>query len=125
MKILKIILVSFALYFYVNNVSAETVFAEGFEDLPIMPGLHHSDNQSIHFDTPGGRIVEVGLEGEDSKGSEVFKFYSETLPQLGWKLKENNKKRFTFTREDEELIFTVEGEAPVLVRIELTSSNNN
>lgn len=62
--------------------SAET-FVQGFEDLPLMQGLSQVVGNSVLFDTPQGRIVQASATGAMSQ-ADVLKFYTETLPQLGW-----------------------------------------
>lgn len=58
-------------------------FVDGFEDLPLMPGLRNVPAASVSFDAAAGRIVVAFVEG-GVRMPEVRAFYSETLPQLGW-----------------------------------------
>ncbi len=58
-------------------------FIEGFEDIPVMPGMAVDADTAIAFDTPAGRIVEAYAAGNVSAAA-VQRFYEETLPQLGW-----------------------------------------
>lgn len=58
-------------------------FLDGFEDLPLMPGLRQSEHGTTLFDTPYGRIVEAYATGPTTP-AQVITFYAETLPQLGW-----------------------------------------
>jgi hypothetical protein len=58
-------------------------FVEGFEDLPLMPGLANVPEAGIAFDKPAGRIVVAYARGAVRRGN-VVDFYRQTLPQLGW-----------------------------------------
>ena len=65
--------------------AAETTreFVEGFEDLPLMPGLANVPDAGVGFDKPDGRIIVAYARGAVGRGT-VVEFYRETLPQLGW-----------------------------------------
>ncbi|MDA0305630.1 MAG: hypothetical protein O3B76_05000 [Proteobacteria bacterium] len=58
-------------------------FISIIDDLPLMPGLVEEAG-GVVFDSPGGRIVQAYASGNVSQGA-VRAFYSETLPQLGWR----------------------------------------
>ena len=60
-------------------------FFHAVEDLPLMPGMTEVTEESVVFDQPDGRVVQVGARaGNGVTGGQVAAFYSETLPQLGW-----------------------------------------
>ena len=59
-------------------------FVAGLEDMPLMPGLSALQDAGLVFDTPRGRIVQVFATGPVT-GAEILAFYTETLPQLGWR----------------------------------------
>lgn len=106
--------------FSIHSVCAEEpVFAHGFEDLPIMPELQQVDDRQFKFDTPSGRIIEAVFTGEQTNQTAISEFYMKTLPQLGWKVKQRGTQYFSFSRDDEELRFTIENSNPILVKIEL------
>lgn len=65
------------------SARADDQFVDGFEDLPLMPGLSQEPGRVVQFDSPYGRIVESWAMG-DLKRDAVAKFYDATLPQLGW-----------------------------------------
>ncbi|SOE00278.1 hypothetical protein [Caenispirillum bisanense] len=73
-------------------------FVDGFEDLPLMPGLQQSTDSTTLFDSPYGRIVEAYASGPTTP-AQVLDFYAETLPQLGWTRSANAE----FRREGETL----------------------
>lgn len=58
-------------------------FVEGVEDLPLMPGLQALPGAGIAFAEPQGRIVVGYAEGRVDAQS-VLRFYTRTLPELGW-----------------------------------------
>ncbi|CAK0780137.1 Carboxypeptidase regulatory-like domain-containing protein [Azospirillaceae bacterium] len=59
-------------------------YLDGFEDLPLMPGMSPMPGESLIFDKPGGRIVQAAAQGR-VKEADVQKFYAQTMPQLGWR----------------------------------------
>jgi len=58
-------------------------FFSGIEDLPLMPGLKELPEATLVFDSPSGRYVEAYAIGRIS-GADIDRFYSASLPQLGW-----------------------------------------
>ncbi|MBV6631651.1 MAG: hypothetical protein KI792_01315 [Alphaproteobacteria bacterium] len=58
-------------------------YVEGFDALPLMPGLAPSAAGSLIFDKPDGRILEAVLIGQVS-ASDTFSYYEPTLRSLGW-----------------------------------------
>lgn len=77
--------------------AAEAQFIEGLADVPLMPGLRVVEDAGLRFDNPGGRIVEIIAVGKVSAKA-VAEFYASTLPQLGWRGKDNE-----YWREGERL----------------------
>ena len=59
-------------------------FVEGFDELPLMPGLFSVREEALTFDKPAGRIVQAEARGAVSPEA-VRKFYGDTVPQLGWR----------------------------------------
>ena len=59
-------------------------FVDGFDELPLMPGLFAVQDESLTFDKPAGRIVQAEARGAVAAEA-VRKFYGETVPQLGWR----------------------------------------
>lgn len=58
-------------------------FLSAYDDLPLPAGLAEMGGAGLSFDTPGGRIVEAYARGR-LKPAEIYAFYAQTLPQLGW-----------------------------------------
>lgn len=73
-------------------------FITGTEDIPLMPGLEEDIDAGTTFDTPAGRLLEAYAVGAMTP-EQVLRFYTESMPQLGWKRKGEN----TFFREGEML----------------------
>lgn len=93
-------------------------FVDGFDDLPLMPGLVMVPEASMAFDTATGRIV-VAFADEERAGTlgfdRVAAFYAATLPQLGWTEAAGGQAASRWTREGEELLLEAVAEAPELV----------
>lgn len=93
-------------------------FVSVIEDLPLMPGLVEVPGDTMEFEGPTGRIVEV-LAAGDVSAAAVEAFYAETLPQLGWRLEAPGRYR----RDDEILSLAVapapEGASGAAVRFRL------
>ena len=85
-RLLFILLIAVSLPFINNDLSAASKFVPGINDLPLMPGLTLWSETPMVFDTPGGRIIEVFAIGKVPL-TRIRYFYRETLPQLGWQLK--------------------------------------
>ena len=79
-------------------------FVTGIEDLPLMAGLTEDPGAGLVFDKPAGRIVEAYATGAPSR-SEVIAFYTEILPELGWR----RVGDMAFAREGEVLRIGVSG----------------
>ena len=84
---------------------AEPGFVPGVEDLPLMPGLTAPANDAVVFDQPEGRIVESAARGDVSADA-ITAFYTQTLPQLGWRpagagrwAREGERLEITATRD--------------------------
>ncbi len=97
---------------------AGEAFLSTIEDVPLAPGLSETPGKGIAFDSPTGRIVEAAATGA-VEAKQVDRFYTETLPQLGWQ----EAGPMTFKRDTETLRITVEagrGPAPLTVHFNLT-----
>lgn len=124
-KKLFLCVLSFVLAVSAVPVHAEApAFMSGFEDLPLMPGLIQQDDASVSFDTPAGRIIEAYAESPEIGRKKILDFYSQSLPQLGWKKRKADKGQtgsVSYLRDGEVLDISIEDDAPILVRFELTT----
>jgi hypothetical protein len=84
-------------------------FLPGVEDLPLMPGLREVPEATLVFDKPAGRLVRAMARGESSAAA-LWRFYDETLPQLGWRRVASGY----FVRDGEGLRITVENNGTTL-----------
>lgn len=90
--------------------AAETggqAFLTEIEDLPLMPGLSEAPDSAVVFDSASGRIVVVDAAGSVG-GEAVFRFYAESLPQLGWRPEGQGR----FRRDGETLTLEIVGGGP-------------
>lgn len=96
-------------------------FVDGFEDLPLMPGLAVDEEAALLFDKPSGRIAEA-VAGGPVPASEIRSFYDATLPELGWRpVESEGRDLLLFRRSDEMLRIEIRDEKRVrLVRFLLT-----
>ncbi len=88
---------------------ADGGFLPGVEDLPLMPGLREIPEATLIFDKPAGRLVRAMARGESNPAA-LWRFYDETLPQLGWRRLATGY----FVRDGEGLRITVENNGTTL-----------
>ncbi len=81
----------------------EENFIDGFEDIPMITGMHQETNNDIFFNNEETRYIETNLYAYKPITYEEFaNFYTKTLPQLGWTVKEksqNEKGYYAFVCE--------------------------
>ena len=70
--------------------SAEQHYVNGIEELPLATDMINMPNSLIFFDTNEGKFIQTKIFGKKSI-TFVKNFYNDILPNLGWKLRENNK----------------------------------
>lgn len=102
------------------NAKAVSSFIEGMEDVPIPDKMMQIQSDSFSFGNEETRLVEAYLQSNFGKFSFVAGFYEDTLPQLGWELKQSNSESLTFTRGNEELNITLTSKMPLIIRVTLT-----
>jgi len=91
-RILTITLLSFLISFSAYAADYSSII----EDLPLMQNMQELTDDSVSFDKPAGRIVQLTTITSASI-PEISKFYKQSLPPLGWEQKSKN----TFARENE------------------------
>ncbi len=117
-SILKIICIlgMFAVAALPDPVRSESGFFSGIPDLPLMAGLTEDRAATVIFDKPQGRIVKMTAKGRVSR-TDVTKYYSRALPQLGWQALGPDR----FRRDGEILLLKLSGTGKdLLVRISLS-----
>lgn len=100
------------------HAEGEAAFVAGIEDLPLMAGLEEVPDSGVVFDKPSGRIVEAYARGRVTRQA-VLKFYTGTLPQLGWR----RDGDVAFHREGERLTLNITTVSGILT-IRFTLSPN-
>ncbi|MCK5284708.1 MAG: hypothetical protein KAJ86_03885 [Alphaproteobacteria bacterium] len=102
-----------------GNSAQEVVNLDGrffvsLQDIPLMPGLVELADQTLVFDKPEGRIIEVVSYIQGISFDEIMSYYESVLPQFGW-IKTGEK---FFVRGDELLQMCFENhEGQVFLRI--------
>jgi hypothetical protein len=94
----------------VSALAAETAYSGVIEDLPLMTGMTEKAADAVIFDKPGGRIVETEAE-TSSPMEEIERFYTETLPPLGWK----KLAPTSFVRDNEKLVLSLERKGTIIL----------
>ncbi len=87
------------------HAAQATGYLDSIEDMPLMEGLKETGEGGIAFDKPDGRIVRAVAEGRVAD-ADVRRFYTQTLPQLGWTHARNIELingLLVFRRENERL----------------------
>lgn len=79
----------------------------GTRDIPLISGLEIVDEESTNFDTTAGTITVAVYTGYLSLG-EIKKFYSITLPQLGYKVQADNGDNIIFNRSGDMIDMTID-----------------
>lgn len=77
-------------------------FVQGSEDIPLLISMEKIQDEGLGFDSPSGSIMTSSYESTLSK-TKIAKFYTKTLPQMGWTLDSSESDTLKFTRENEEL----------------------
>jgi len=80
------------------KTSAE--FIKGSLDIPVAKGLEIISDEEVEFDSSSGSFASSTYQSKNSIES-IKKFYTETLPQMGWDLIEFSNHSSTFKRENQ------------------------
>jgi len=103
-----------------TSVAADSTFLSALEDVPLMTGLTEAVEDTVYFDTPAGRIVEIFAQGTVKKEL-VLKYYQDSLPSLGWK----RTPQGTYEREGEYLaVMVTMDKGNAVVRFALSPNAN-
>jgi len=102
-------------------VSGDTQFFQSLPDVPLMEGLTELTDQTMEFDKPSGRIVEVYASYDSLSADQISSFYNQTLPLFGWQ----RLGDFSFVRKGEKLSFLFEdSDGQNFVRVTLLPVTN-
>jgi len=88
----------FFYFFFFNLLFSQESFVNGFDDIPIYKNMQNDKDSLILFDTINGRYLSSEIVGKE-KMEDVRKFYLEVLPNLGWRMENEN----IFLRDSEKL----------------------
>lgn len=117
----------FRLFTYIFIISlifalpARAAFIEGLEDVPLLKGMQQVQKDNISFGNEESRLVEVYLTSSKMGFARVEKFYTETLPQMGWSYQGKRDNTLSFYRDGEILDIARESVKPLMVRITVKS----
>ncbi len=90
------------------SAQAETRYLASMPDIPLMPQMTEIKDSRIVFDKAEGRIVEETVKTANIRPADIFKFYNETLPALGWTHILSTPVLARFSRNGEQLIVNLE-----------------
>ena len=112
--------IAFALMFASGCASAEGRFVAGTADVPLMAGLTEEVESALVFEVPGGRVIDATAAGAVAEAM-VRRFYSESLPQLGWEPGPEKEGQDLYRREGEVLVVEIapDGRGGTRVRFRL------
>ncbi|PCI55501.1 MAG: hypothetical protein COB36_07720 [Alphaproteobacteria bacterium] len=99
-----------------QDTSQEPQFFSSLQDIPLMSGIDELADHAVSFDKPDGRISESFALIHDLKPEDVLRFYSATLPQLGW----GQVSEYRFFRQSETLEISfgeIEGQPIIRIMI--------
>jgi len=82
------------------STKASAQFIKGSLDIPVAKGLEIISDEEIEFDSSSGSFASSTYQSKNSIES-IKKFYSETLPQMGWELIEFSNHSSIFKRENQ------------------------
>ena len=93
--------------FFIKNESVSQDFLDCIDDVPLIEKLYENNRSCFHFDSDEGRVANVEAIGSLEK-SELFAYYKDILPQLGWQINESaSQSILKFNRDKEMLRITV------------------
>lgn len=94
-----------------HSALAKQSYFEALYDIPVMPGFDEIKEQAVSFDKPGGRIASAIAASSTVSSRDADRYYSESLPQLGWKKTSPNQ----YVRDGEQLRYELVENPPLTV----------
>lgn len=116
----RFLMICFLSWLFPAEIQAAT-FIDGLEDVPVLKGMSQVQRDSISFGNEESRLVEAYLTSSRIGFAKVEKFYTDTLPQMGWTYQGKRDNTLTFYREGEVLDIARESAKPLVVRITVKS----
>jgi len=86
----------------VEEPLASEDFVQGSEDIPLLVGMEKIYDGSLGFDSASGSIITSSYS-TNLEPKQVKFFYSKTLPEMGWRVANNDENSVKFKREKEDL----------------------
>lgn len=78
-------------------------FYETIDDIPVLTGLLELTDNSVVYDKPQGRYIQMVLFSDSLPAERIKSFFAASLPQLGWAPSKNLDQTIHFTRGKEQL----------------------
>ena len=92
---------------------SHNIFFSVLRDVPITPGLQESEDSSLVFDKPEGRIVQVqAIIPPQTTQAQILDFYAVALTNFGWA--RSSQRSFTRKGEILDFDFMLKNEQPIL-----------
>ena len=111
----------FALIFFFSFQALGEDFLGNTSDIPVMNGLQINATEQMDFDTPTGQLLILEGTSQKKQGSEILKFYQNTLPQLGWE----EKSEGIFERQNDSLHITIlKNKIPSKIRFDISLTSD-
>jgi len=120
---MKKISVFLALFMFFSLPANADSFISGMEDIPIMNGFKQIQSDTVSFGNESSHFLEATLVGDSISYNDYRKYYIDTMPQLGWKLKKSSQLKLVFSRGDETLEISQEYAKPLTLRISVYGEN--
>jgi len=101
-----------------------TDFIDGFEDIPLMPGLKQQESQNFSFGNEESGYTEALLYAIKKKNFEsVCSFYIDVLPKFGWVLQNKESDYLSFKRDNDILEINRQRIQPLKISVSIKSKN--
>lgn len=119
----KILAIMYAILLLVSPALASD-FIEGFEDIPLADGFRQLDEQGFSFGNEESGYTEAIITADKhTKFNDAIQFYLNTLPKLGWNLKEKNRTHLIFIRDGNILEISRLQVTPLKISVNMKSEN--
>ena len=86
----------------VEGPKASEDFVQGSEDIPLLVGMEKIYDGALGFDSASGSIITSSYS-TNLEPKQVKFFYLKTLPEMGWRVANNDENSVKLKREKEDL----------------------